>query len=68
MLTATMPFDDRDVPSFLSCVEKGVYPEPPEVSESEFCPSSLLLAFSHLLQKPPPERMFFVVLARANGV
>jgi serine/threonine protein kinase len=33
MLTATMPFDDRDVPSFLSCVEKGVYPEPPEVSE-----------------------------------
>lgn len=36
MLTATMPFDDRDIPSFLSCVEKGIYPEPPEVSESEF--------------------------------
>ena len=36
MLTATMPFDDRDIPSFLSCIEKGIYPEPPEVSESEF--------------------------------
>jgi serine/threonine protein kinase len=34
MLTATMPFDDRDIPSFLSCIEKGIYPEPPEVSES----------------------------------
>lgn len=36
MLTATMPFDDRNIPSFLSCVENGIYPEPTEVSESKF--------------------------------
>jgi NUAK family SNF1-like kinase len=37
MLTATMPFDDRNIPMFLSCVEKGIYPEPADVSESECC-------------------------------
>lgn len=36
MLTATMPFDDRNIPSFLACIEKGIYPEPGNVSESEW--------------------------------
>lgn len=36
MLTATMPFDDRNIPTFLSCIEKGIYPEPADVSESEY--------------------------------
>ena len=35
MLTATMPFDDRNVPIFLRCIENGVYPDPSNVSESE---------------------------------
>lgn len=37
MLTATMPFDDRNIPSFLSCVEKGIYPEPSNVSQCKCC-------------------------------
>ena len=35
MLTATMPFDDRNVPVFLRCIESGIYPDPSNVSESE---------------------------------
>ena len=36
MLTATMPFDDRNIPTFLACIEKGIYPEPADVSESKY--------------------------------
>ena len=44
MLTATMPFDDRNIPTFLSCVEKGVYPDPANVSESEYVCLTVYLA------------------------
>lgn len=33
MLTAAMPFDDRNIPLFMSYVEKGIYPEPSKVSK-----------------------------------
>lgn len=33
MLTAAMPFDDRNIPLFMSYVEKGLYPEPTNVSK-----------------------------------
>lgn len=36
MLTATMPFDDRNIPTFLTCIEKGIYPEPAHVSDSKY--------------------------------
>lgn len=35
MLTASMPFDDRDLPTFMRSLERGEYPDPPGTSESE---------------------------------
>lgn len=35
MLTATMPFDDRNFVTFMKKLEKGEYPEPAGVSESK---------------------------------
>ena len=80
MLTATMPFDDRDVPSFLSCVEKGLYPEPTGVSESEFIThththtaltcshTTAHWSFSSRVQKVCLERMFVLVVSTATNV
>ena len=36
MLTASMPFDDRNIQTFVRNIEGGEYPDPMAVSESEF--------------------------------
>ena len=36
MLTACMPFDDRDLVKFINALEKGAYMEPQRASDSKF--------------------------------
>lgn len=48
MLTATMPFDDRNIPTFLACIEKGIYPEPAEVSESKHTVTDTFPVYFHI--------------------